>query len=204
MAGIDGYLYMLGSDTTGFKLARVPISSMTNRAQVLFPFLSWDSTPSLPPAPSPKKKSLLTTHLIQYTYYSKATGKWTSTPAKLNDPSANILNFTADQFGVKLSVFSSDLWFDPYHQTAVIVFMDGGIDGTFRASYSTNNALEGPWSDPVEIYTASVPDYCKNQTGLIDVYDGHALHGWDPSGKTLLLSYSSCAAVVEMALLTWA
>ena len=34
LAGVDGYLYMLGSDNTGFKLARVPVPSMTDRAQV--------------------------------------------------------------------------------------------------------------------------------------------------------------------------
>ena len=64
--------------------------------------------------------------------------------------------------------------------------------------------MEGPWSDPVVLYTPPIPAACVNAGGLIDIYSGHALHGWDTSGKTLLLSYSSCANVVGMALLTWA
>ena len=197
MAGVDGYLYMIGSDQTGFKLARVPVPSMTDRTQVNKLTIC---------QVSPKKPALTSCPFSppKYSYYSAATGQWSSKAATLNDASPNILNYTADQFGVALSVFSADIWYDPYHETTMIVFMDGGVDGTFRASYSINNELEGPWSEPVALYTPPIPEYCQNQSGLIDIYDGHALHGWDPSGKTLLLSYSSCAAIVEMALLTWA
>jgi hypothetical protein len=35
-------------------------------------------------------------------------------------------------------------------------------------------------------------------------YQGHAHPGWDPSGKTLLVSYASCAMYVSFAMISWA
>jgi hypothetical protein len=53
----------------------------------------------------------------------------------------------------------------------------------------------------VALYSAPVPAECpKNSYN----YNGHGHAGFDPSGASLILSYSSCAGYVSMARLHWA
>ena len=57
--------------------------------------------------------------------------------------------------------------------------------------------------DAIAIWTPPVPSECDSQNGDYN-YQAHAHPGWDPSGKSLLVSYSSCTLYVSMAKITWA
>jgi hypothetical protein len=118
-----------------------------------------------------------------------------------NDASTNLLSWTSQFFNATLHPSAGDFFFSPHHNTFVLVFSDSGVDGAFRASYSTSGEPRGPWTKPVTIYSAPVPSQCKS--GSYD-YDAHVHYGVDPSGATLLLSYSSCATYVSMARLSFA
>jgi hypothetical protein len=176
VAGIDSYLYLLGSDSTGVKLARVPNGGSSTIA---------DRT--------------------KYEYYSSTTGQWQAQqPLTLNDATGNIITWNYTNFaGITIGPNVGDIWYDPYHETMIMVWGDTSISGTFWFSYATTNNIEGPWSTPVAIWTPPVPGECSGSS--VDWnYQGHAHPGWDTSGKTLLISYASCALYVSFALITWA
>jgi hypothetical protein len=130
-ADLDGYLYLMGSDNTGVKLARVPDTNTTiaNRSH--------------------------------YSYYNAATGEWQNELLPLNDAKGNILNWNINPEGTQLGPSTGDIWYDHYHQTTMMMFGDAFVDGTFWVSYATTNSLTGPWSEPVAIWTPEVPDQCK-------------------------------------------
>ena len=186
-AGIDGWLYLFGADKTGMKLARVPCSlggqgemdKMAERGR--------------------------------FEYYhagsGEAVGKGEWRKGEIltkDDPKGNVLNWSINPMGEQLGPDTGDVWFSPYHGTMIMVFMSKFVDGQFWASYAVEGRLEGPWSVPVVIWTSPVPKECKGEKCGEYNYQGHAHPGWDMSGKTLLLSYSSCARFVSMAKLTWA
>jgi hypothetical protein len=176
LAELDGYLYLWGADVTGIKMARTP------------------NTPS----------SIADRN--QYSYYNSATGAWQSQqqPLEKNNANGNIITWSStDLAGNPIGPSSGDVWFDNYHKTTIMVWSDGGIDGTFWFSYAINNNLEGPWSTPVAIWTSPVPSECQGTSDAWN-YQGHAHPGWDTTGKTLLISYSSCASYVSFARITWA
>lgn len=172
--GIDGYLYLAGSDTTGVKIAR---------------------TPATPEAIADRN---------QYDYYNSQTGEWQpQKPLELNNPEGNIIHWNStDLAGKPIGPDVGDLWFDDYHQTMVMTWGDSGIDGRLWFSYAENNKLEGPWSTPEPIWTTPVPSQCKGTQGDWN-YQLHAHPGWDETGKTLLISYASCAQFVSFAKITW-
>jgi hypothetical protein len=176
VAGIDGYLYLFGADNTGIKLARVPNAGNTTIAD-----------------------------RNQYSYYNSATGAWTlKQPLKLNDPTGNILTWSYQDFANQtIGPNVGDIWYDSYHQTTVMTFGDTWVDGSFWFSYATTNNLEGPWSTPQSVWTPPVPSQCSSSSEDWN-YQAHAHPGWDTTGKTLLVSYASCATYVSMALITWA
>jgi hypothetical protein len=175
VSGMVDYLYLLGSDLTGVKLARVRNVDNATIAD-----------------------------RNQYQYYNSATGEWQlQQPLALNDATGNILgwNYT-DSAGKTIGPNVGDAWYDPYRKTMVMLFGDTYVDGTFYMSYATTNRIEGPWSKPVAIWTPPVPADCSRTTESWN-YQGHAHPGWDPSGKTLLISYASCALYVSFAKITW-
>lgn len=173
-AEIDGYLYLYGSDDTGVKLARTPNTASSIADR------------------------------NQYLYYNSATGKWQSTPLTLNSATGNILTWSTESLtGAQIGPNVGDVWYDAYHETTMMLFGDMGIDSTFWFSYATTNTLEGPWSTPVAIWTPPVPSECGGSTEPWN-YQAHAHPGWDPTGKTLLVSYASCGEYVSMATITWA
>jgi hypothetical protein len=175
VVGTDRYLYLLGSDLTGVKLARVPNAGNATIAD-----------------------------RNQYDYYNSATGDWQPRlPLALNNATGNILDWNyRDPAGQTIGPNVGDIWYDHYHKTLVMLFGDTWVDGTFYVSYATNNSIEGPWSKPVAIWTPPVPKECANDSDGWN-YQGHAHPGWDPSGKTLLISYASCAKYVSFARITW-
>jgi hypothetical protein len=85
----------------------------------------------------------------------------------------------------------------------VMLYGDTYVDGTFYLSYAMNNSIEGPWSKPVAVWTPPVLEQCGGNAASWN-YQGHAHPGWDPSGKTLLVSYASCAMYVSFAMISWA
>jgi hypothetical protein len=172
-AAIDGYLYLFGGDNTGVKIAR---------------------TPDTPTSIADRN---------QYEYYNAMTATWQAQePLALNDAAGNIISWNSTTLtGAPTGPNIGDLWYDPYHQTTVMTWGDGGIDGTFWFTYAINNDLTGPWSDPVAIYTPPSPTECSDGGWN---YQGHAHPGWDASGETLLISWSSCAQYVTMAVIEWA
>lgn len=175
VAGIDGYLYLLGADLTGVKMARVPNAGNSAIAD-----------------------------RNQYEYYNSKTLQWQpQQPLTLNDATGNIIawNYT-DPAGQTISPNVGDIWYDPYHETMMMVWGDTWVDGTFWFSYATTNNLEGPWSTPVAIWSPPVPEQCSS-TSTAWNYQGHAHPGWDSTGRTVLISFSSCALYVSFALVTW-
>lgn len=173
-AAIDGYLYLAGSDITGIKLARVPAE----------------------PGSMADRN--------QYDYYNNATGVWQpNEPLTLNNPTGNIITrSTVGLAGQQLGANVGDMWYDNYHETTVMIWGDQGIDGNFWFSYAINNNMEGEWSKPVNIWTPPVPAGCDKTTEAWN-YQGHAHPGWDTTGKTLLISFASCADYVTFATVTW-
>lgn len=170
---IDGYLYLAASDLTGVKLARVP-STPDSRAD-----------------------------RNQYDYYNSQTEKWQQKPLALNNDVGNIICWSSyNPGGTTVGPDVGDMWFDNYHQTMVMTWGDGGIDGILWFSYAIDNNLEGPWSNPEPIWTTPVPKECEGKEGGWN-YQIHAHPGWDPTGKTLMISYSSCAQYVSFARVTW-
>jgi hypothetical protein len=139
----------------------------------------------------------------QYSYFNGSSQKWEASQMQLHDNTTNILSWTTKFFNQTLHPSSGDLFFSAYHNTYMIVFSDSGVDGAFRASYSTSGEVHGPWTVPKTIYTPDVPERCKTTKAAWN-YQAHTHYGVDPSGRTLLLSYSSCATYVSMARLHWA
>jgi hypothetical protein len=97
VVGVDGYLYLLGSDLTGIKLARVPNGGNTTIAD-----------------------------RNQYEYYNSSTGQWQLTqPLTLNDATGNILTWSYnDLAGQPVGPNVGDIWYDPYHETTMMVWGD--------------------------------------------------------------------------------
>jgi hypothetical protein len=172
--GIDGYLYLAGSDSTGIKLARVPadISLVADRNH--------------------------------YDYYNAATGKWQPRqPLEKDNAEGNIFSWHAVGLtGQPLGADVGDLWFDNYHETMVLLWGDSGIDGQVWFSYAMDISLTGKWSTPEAIWVTPVPEQCQSTQEAWN-YQIHAHPGWDMSGKTLMISYASCAEWVSYAKITW-
>ncbi|KAH8804546.1 hypothetical protein F5884DRAFT_859173 [Xylogone sp. PMI_703] len=175
LAEPDGYLYLFGADTTGVKLARTPVASTSIADR------------------------------NQYEYYNSATSHWQpQQPLEKDNATGNILTWsTVDLAGNTIGPSLGDVWYDNYHKTTVMLWGDSGIDGTFWLSYAINNNLEGPWSTPVVIWTPAVLKECEDMPNAWN-YQEHAHPGWDPTGKTLLISYASCDNYVSFAQITWA
>jgi hypothetical protein len=120
---------------------------------------------------------------------------------RVNDNTTNLLSFTYKFFNATIHPSSGDLFYSEHHKTFVLVFADSGVDGAFRASYSTSGHVRGPWTAPVTVYNSPLPAGCPKNSWN---YDGHAHAGFDPSGASLILSFSSCENYVSMARLHWA
>lgn len=129
-----------------------------------------------------------------YQYYNR--GVWSSIMPAQNDAQSNIFNYTANYFGDIVGLYSGEMFFSPYHNTYVLVFMDGWVDGSFQVVYSTNGQLTGPWSSPSTIYCPAAASNTWN-------YAGHAYPAMDPTGKTLTLSYTYGNVWINVAKVTW-
>lgn len=129
-----------------------------------------------------------------YQYYNA--GNWTKQMPAIGDTSSNIFNYSANYFGTIVGPASGEIFFSPYHNTYVIVFMNGFVDGTFLAAYSTTGAITGPWTKEQVIYQPPWPEASWN-------YAGHAYPGMDPSGSTLTLSYTYGGNFINIVKVTW-
>ena len=133
-----------------------------------------------------------------YTYWNGA--EWSQEQPNMYDASANIFNYTSP---VGNGPATGEVFFSPYYNYTMSIFMDSGVDGTFWLTYPTSADLTGPWSEPVELYTPEAPTETPCYSGDQWNYAGHSYPDYDPSGKTILLSWSSCESFVHMATLVW-
>jgi hypothetical protein len=120
----------------------------------------------------------------------------------VNDNSTNFFNWTGSFLGHSLHAVYGDLIFSPYHNTYLLVFFDNEADDAVRISYSTTGTITGEWTEPKTVYSPPVPSQCTGN-GAYN-YAMHAHPGLDTTGKTLVVSWSSCAAYVSMARIHWA
>lgn len=95
---------------------------------------------------------------------------------------------------------SGDIFFSAYFQTYVCIFQGAGTYSHFFLSYSTSGLLTGPWTTPELLFDTEVDDLCKVYSPNYELnYAGHAYPMWDVSGRTVLVSWSSCSAFTKMA-----
>ena len=73
--------------------------------------------------------------------------------------------------------------------------MSNGGDSKFFIRYSVNGQVTGPWSDPQTLYQ-TIPGTQIN-------YAGHAYPSYDPSGKTLLLTWTYEGKYTQMSTITF-
>ncbi|KAB8339042.1 hypothetical protein FH972_021978 [Carpinus fangiana] len=170
---LDGLLYMFASVSNGVKLARVREDQMTDRSK----FEYWDGK------------------------------KFQSKMPQKNDPAANVLQFSVGTLAGNVGPDVGDVFWSDFHQTFLMVFMDSSISGQFWVSYSTDGGLTN-WSKAEKLWQPLPNPTWKDECDASGMggkwnYAGHAHPHWDPSGKTLLLSWSSCTVWVNMATLTW-
>ena len=179
------WLHLMGADRTGMKLARTRYAEEERREVGLL------------------------ARRERYEYFWRGDGgggEWRKEMHVKDDAAGNVLDWSINPMGTQLGADTGDVWYDPYHGTMMMVFMSKFVDGQFWASYALEEGgkVEGAWSTPQVVWTSPVPKECKGNACGEYNYQGHAHPGWDPSGRTLLLSYSSCARYVSMAKLTWA
>ena len=123
----------------------------------------------------------------RYTYWTGST--WSPHPPSPTDTKAHIVTDS--------HVFSTgDFIYSRYLQTWILIYFEGQLSSTFYLRYSTSGLASGPYSDKVVLHkTAPV------QGGFN--YAGHAYGGYDPSGKTVLLSWTYKGAQTKMARVTF-
>ncbi|MCJ1413770.1 hypothetical protein MMC32_000095 [Xylographa parallela] len=135
------------------------------------------------------------TDLTKYEYYTgPTTHTWTATPPPSNSTAANI--FTVGKwFGG-----SGDVFWSPHHRTFLCVYFNGLPDNTFYVRYALDGWVAGRWSAEQVLYvTAPAP----HDPGDPFNYAGHANPSWDPSGRTLGLSWSYGGAWTQVATVSW-
>ena len=174
---LDDFLYLFGtsqSTTTGINVARAPVSSWTDRNT--------------------------------YTYWNGL--EWSTTQPDVNDASANLFNYSASIASPTTGAVTTfgpntgEVFFSHYHNQTMCIFTDGGVDGTFWITYPLQGQITDEWSTPVALYTPPAPtEPCES--GHQWNYAGHSYPEYDPSGKTLLLSWSSCESYIHMTTVLW-
>ena len=212
----DEYLYLVGADDTGLKLARTRLpGGYGDRDEGRDGFKGGD-------AHDPALDVLADRSRYEYFYPSSnndnsgGNGSWIcDRPYARDDPAGNFLTWSITPMGKQLGPDTGDLFWSPFHNTYLIVFMGKFVDGQFWATYAEEGTLWGRWSEPVRIWDSPVPrKECEERGcgGQAWNYQGHAHPGWnggdDGDGgerrRKLLLSYSSCARYVSMGVVTWA
>ncbi|KAI9687427.1 MAG: hypothetical protein M1820_010440 [Bogoriella megaspora] len=115
--------------------------------------------------------------LSSYTYWNGA--------SFVSDPSA------AQPFIPELNPTSGDIFWSPLYNTWMFVYM--GTMNVFSYRYALNGAfgITGPWSQEFELYDTTVQTPAQGATYS---YAGHAYPGFDSSGGSVVLSWSSGVA----------
>ncbi|MCJ1383282.1 hypothetical protein MMC17_006395 [Xylographa soralifera] len=179
----SGKLLLLAASGGGLKVARVDPDSATDLTKV-----------SPPSAPTPLTTL---TPSSQYEYYhGPTTHTWSATPPESNSTAANLFTVGA-WFG---GSGSGDVFWSLPHRTYLCVYFNGLPDNTFYVRYALAGRVAGRWSDEQVLYvTAPAP----NDPGDPFNYAGHANPTWDPSGRTLALSWSYGGAWTQVAVVSW-
>lgn len=126
----------------------------------------------------------------QWTYWNGQ--DWTATPPA---PGTADSRTAAVLSGAPLS--SGDVLFSEYLNTWIFIFFDEYVDSKFWVRYSTTGKITGEWSDAVLLY--------QTTPFSSEVYDyaGHAYSMFDPSGQTVLLSWTYNGGTTKMATVTF-
>lgn len=135
---------------------------------------------------------------LEYKYWTGS--DWTGFIPDPNDTRSHLFEFNGP-FNTGPS--AGDIYFSAHHNTWVCIFMDGFVDGVFRISYALDGSnLTGRWSTPVDLWDSNTSGVSQANKDVWS-YSPHAHHAYDPTGRTVLLSYSRGAAYIAMALVTW-
>ena len=127
------------------------------------------------------------TRLFQYTYFN-GTG-WQDTPVSPDSSDGNV--FTS-------SLSSGDIFYNPYLGVWLAIYFDDFVDNIFWLRYSYGDKITtGGWSDQIQLYVTTPASGKYN-------YAGHAYPGYDPTGKTILLSWTYDGSQTGMAVVTFA
>ncbi|KAL9097800.1 MAG: hypothetical protein Q9165_000126 [Trypethelium subeluteriae] len=98
------------------------------------------------------------------------------------------LNDTASAFIPGLNPTSGDIFWSNYYRTWIFVYMSLTNVFYYRyALYGGISSITGPWSDEFELYDTSIQTWTNDDT--FD-YAGHAYSGYDPTGRSIMLSWS--------------
>ena len=121
----------------------------------------------------------------KYTYW---TGKsWSKKP-----PSQ-----TSGHIATDPRTFSyGDFIWNEHLKTWLLIYFVAELDSTFHLQYSTTSRAEGPYSDPIKLFS-TVP-----VKGGFN-YQGHAYGGYDETGKTVMLSWTYNDVTTKMAKVTF-
>lgn len=127
---------------------------------------------------------------------------WSAKQPEKEDQSASLINWSYVNIfdGSTHGPGSGEVFWSTYFQTFIVVFQSDGINSDFFISYSTSQMITGPYTVPQWIFTPGTNEMCEIYSPNWTLnYAGHAYPGFDRTGKSLLLSWSSCNAWTTMA-----
>ena len=126
----------------------------------------------------------------KYEYWDGAS--WSATQPSTADTKSNIIS--AGGFMDTGEIFWSNHFGCYVHVSASY--------GGFNVAYS--DSLTSGWSQPQSLYEAQIPDSIKSGSSSNIIYAGHSYPDWDPSGKSLLLSWTCDEMWTQMAVVEFA
>ena len=97
---------------------------------------------------------------------------------------------------------SGDVFWSPLHKTFLAVYFQGMPDNTFFIRYSLDGQVTGKWSEPQTLLVTTPSDDGEGKLTPFN-YAGHSYPSWDPTGKTLMLSWTFGSYWIRMARVTW-
>ena len=124
------------------------------------------------------------TDKTQFQYWDGST--WSATQPSTTDTPSNIISSSG-------FMDTGEFWWSDKFNSYVHV---SAAYGGFTIQYS--DSLTSGWSDPQTLYTATLPESLQQGSTQI-MYAGHAYPDWDPSGNSLLLSWTCDQQWTQMA-----
>lgn len=145
--------------------------------------------------------------LVRENYQYWNGNSWSSTQPQVADESANLISWSYVNY-INNGTYgpgTGDVFWSTYFNTYIVAFQGDGIDSSFYISYSETQSITGPYTEPELLFSTPANAECAIYSPNWDLnYAGHAYPAWDPTGQTLLLSWSSCNAWITMATVSFA